>query len=344
MPKDNPPKQKRCPAHCTICIGRPLKSQCKCTKAGRVYLARVQQSLPQQALEFAAPPPIATAALPYLATPQVITTPPFSAPVNTLQEPLGTPSSATPSIDPPPPIITPMNSLEPTVAAPANTLQETLETSPAASPQIDPEIPIDPALQSVPPVNATANSSPAQKAPLPKSSNKKPRRATKSDPYNGFVDGAQCGNAAYEIVRGSPAPAILTHVDERTAAFLKGIGPLIARCEDLALKTNCWLFIGAQHVRSTIPVIHYTSPRLREDGAAAMEDVINAYCNLIHDLRSARRKEAFQLQQQLREKEKELEESERKREEYEQRLLVLEALLEGRESPGASRLDLSRDS
>ncbi|KAG2011574.1 hypothetical protein CC2G_011674 [Coprinopsis cinerea AmutBmut pab1-1] len=325
MPKDSPPKSKRRPPHCTICVGRPLKSQCKCTKAGRAYLAQqVRQPLPQST-------PLSN----YAAGMSGM------SPVHGPHPNCGT---ATPPIDSGIPIDPVLRSICPTNATASTNIPGIPQDSPLAVPSSISQDSTPAALEAglseitqdppsvVQPSSTSQETPPTAHGDIHRDSSvaqdkKTPRRATKGDPYNGFVVGAQCGNTEYEIVRGHSAPECAGTSEACTTAFLRGIGPLIVKCEDLALRSNCWLFIGAQHVRSTRPVIHYTSPRLRDDGAEAMEDVINAYCDLIHGLRSARRKDAFHLQKELQAKETELQESERKCEEYKQRLLALEALL-----------------
>lgn len=51
-------------------------------------------------------------------------------------------------------------------------------------------------------------------------------------------------------------------------------------------------------------MIHYVSPRLREEGKLGVEEVINRLAVLIRQLRTARRTDAVEFQRQLEAEEK----------------------------------------
>ncbi|KAF6756413.1 hypothetical protein DFP72DRAFT_846727 [Ephemerocybe angulata] len=130
-------------------------------------------------------------------------------------------------------------------------------------------------------------------------------RATVANPYHGHVAGAQRGIDTFKIVRKHAPPAPLDSTKDAAAYFNQSIGPIIERCEDIARKTGCWLFIGAQHITAQNGMVHYVSPRLVSDAPEEIEDITNELDDLIRGLRKSRRHDALRVCVELAEAERE---------------------------------------
>ncbi|KJA26612.1 hypothetical protein HYPSUDRAFT_96632, partial [Hypholoma sublateritium FD-334 SS-4] len=64
--------------------------------------------------------------------------------------------------------------------------------------------------------------------------------------------------------------------------------------------TGCWLFVGMQHATARAAPLHYASPRLRNDAPAAVADFASELCTTMNNLLDARRRDTFEVEQNLR--------------------------------------------
>ena len=78
------------------------------------------------------------------------------------------------------------------------------------------------------------------------------------------------------------------------------------QCEDISLKTGCWLFIGAQHANGVGAALHYASPRLIKDGRQETNELASQFLQLIKDVSDSRKIDVLELQTQLRKSQHEM--------------------------------------
>ncbi|KAJ3534104.1 hypothetical protein NMY22_g7063 [Coprinellus aureogranulatus] len=310
--QDDPPKQRK-PPRCSFCEDHPLKSQCIHTKAGRAYLASLGAATP--AIE------TLSSQVPLGSLDATQVTQPTSPPSlmsevaafphqHTSETPLPMVTQSTPTalelsmslIDPQLRVEVPSISTPAEESLPSNTtLSELALHATAHQPPLQPPCPT-----LAEPSNPTSNISEAD-APIGEtlsgrvtaSPNKpKQKRATKSNPYNNHVQGVKRGNQEFQVVRGHALPKVLDGSDA-TDKFRRGIGPLMTKCEDLAVQTRSYIMLVAEHPLSSDGLIHYTSPRLRRDGGERLEQLLNRFDVLIRKIKEARTKEALELSMQL---------------------------------------------
>lgn len=72
------------------------------------------------------------------------------------------------------------------------------------------------------------------------------------------------------------------------------------QCEDISLKTGCWLFVGAQHANALGAPLHYASPRLRKDGRQETNTFASDFLQLMKNVSESRKVDVLKLQGQLR--------------------------------------------
>ncbi|KAF8469340.1 hypothetical protein JB92DRAFT_2595289, partial [Gautieria morchelliformis] len=63
--------------------------------------------------------------------------------------------------------------------------------------------------------------------------------------------------------------------------------------------TGCWLFMGAHHPGATLPPIHYSSPKLRDNHKEGSDDLGNVFLKIATALHNSRRQEALHLSEAL---------------------------------------------
>lgn len=73
----------------------------------------------------------------------------------------------------------------------------------------------------------------------------------------------------------------------------------------MALRTGCWLFIGAQHANAKGPPLHYASPRLRRDGREGTNDLATEFLELMKHVSDARKVDLLEVSTQLRKSQEE---------------------------------------
>ena len=81
---------------------------------------------------------------------------------------------------------------------------------------------------------------------------------------------------------------------------------LTMQCEDISLKTGCWLFVGAQHANAAGGALHYASPRLIKDGCQETNDFASQFLQLIKHVSDSRKVDVLELQGQLRKSQQEI--------------------------------------
>ncbi|KAF6749399.1 hypothetical protein DFP72DRAFT_1073223 [Ephemerocybe angulata] len=59
--------------------------------------------------------------------------------------------------------------------------------------------------------------------------------------------------------------------EERDGRYNQWLSDIFTRAENMALKTDCWLYIAMQESTSLNPAFHYISPRLRRDVPGFLE-------------------------------------------------------------------------
>jgi hypothetical protein len=64
----------------------------------------------------------------------------------------------------------------------------------------------------------------------------------------------------------------------------------------MSYETGCWLFVAAQHPNGGQHMMHYSSPKLREEGLLETNILVNKFNHLMGMMVSARRTNAMQLQ------------------------------------------------
>lgn len=104
-----------------------------------------------------------------------------------------------------------------------------------------------------------------------------------------------------DILRKHSAPDPSRDSVAASKEFLEGMHRVLERAEDVAIKTGCWLFIGAQHPGATGGTIHYSSARLRRDAPDETEHLTNDYHLLMTNLLRARRADALEASKRLQE-------------------------------------------
>lgn len=97
----------------------------------------------------------------------------------------------------------------------------------------------------------------------------------------------------------------------------------IVQCERISAATNCWLFVGAQHLSATSGLVSYASPRLRRDAKPELSALQNQFNAVVSALLTSRRRDAVVLALELgsvtEEKKKAEEEANAARQEVETR-------------------------
>ncbi|KDR72063.1 hypothetical protein GALMADRAFT_213511 [Galerina marginata CBS 339.88] len=298
-PQDATPVQKiikACNApRCTVCAGRPLRSECVHTKAGA---ARVHEKNAMESLRAPTPgtvPP--TNSQPNSGTNNVVQ--PISTPVNN-----------------------PAEGVEQSILSTSVALPDP-QTLPHPAPETQtPAANLPPAPEAqTPEARTPAASVPVAFRPPPTS---KQVRTSTTDPYNGLVS-AQRGNLPYNVVRGHKAPDRHDKTSKSTKAFGEKIDAILEKCDDLSLQTGCWLFIGAQHPTARSAAIHYASHRLRRDAPGQSGQIATQFCQLTQNLLASKNQDMLQLQTQL-------EESRKRSEAVENELMAAQKDREGLES------------
>lgn len=125
------------------------------------------------------------------------------------------------------------------------------------------------------------------------------------------------------IPRKHAKPTPIEKAPQASKRFLETINRLIERCDDIAVSTGCWLFIGAQHPGGVASTIHYTSPRLYRDAPERMNEIATEYDQLMGDLLASRRSDALELRSQLKQSKEENLKMEAKMGDMETRMLDL---------------------
>jgi len=100
---------------------------------------------------------------------------------------------------------------------------------------------------------------------------------------------------------------------------------LLNQCEDVSLKTGCWLFIGAQHANASAGALHYASPRLIKDGRQETNAFATQFLQLMKQVSDARKVDVLELQGKLQKTEREMTAIEESKKNAE---VMLEAALE----------------
>ncbi|KAF8495640.1 hypothetical protein JB92DRAFT_2590145, partial [Gautieria morchelliformis] len=132
-------------------------------------------------------------------------------------------------------------------------------------------------------------------------------RVTRANPAYGHVEGLMRGYAPWALRRSRPIHPPKSDGTKCSARFARLIEDLAIRSESVAAETGCWLFLGAHHPGATLPPVHYSSPRLREDDATGADDLGGAFLKITTALWQSRRREALDLSKALRQLEGEQE-------------------------------------
>ncbi|KJA26617.1 hypothetical protein HYPSUDRAFT_180779 [Hypholoma sublateritium FD-334 SS-4] len=161
--------------------------------------------------------------------------------------------------------------------------------------------------ETVPPSPVGSTLAPAVPAPLSTSASSgavktrgKRVRPMASNPVFGLVQGVYRGEVPHSVHRGHVLPMQIDKQDKCQKQFLEGANSIILKCEDLAAQTGCWLFVGMQHATARAAPLHYASPRFRNDAPTAVADFGRDFCTTMDNLLDARRRDTFEVEQNLR--------------------------------------------
>ncbi|KAJ3521135.1 hypothetical protein NMY22_g12436 [Coprinellus aureogranulatus] len=147
------------------------------------------------------------------------------------------------------------------------------------------------------------------------------------NPVHGFIEGLARGNEPISLARVRALKAVYEKNSDAVKAFDTLIRDLFTRCEDIANRTSCWLYIAVQHPSSRQAFAHYASPKFRREAGEDMGKIHEAVGRTMANLTLAARLESIEL---LRQKSAALEQAkaaEARAESAEARLQAAEARL-----------------
>ncbi|KAJ2911576.1 hypothetical protein MD484_g8837, partial [Candolleomyces efflorescens] len=167
----------------------------------------------------------------------------------------------------------PLAALAPLVTPPAGLLAP--DTAPAprlASPSVDPPLglstPSDPTL--APPPSSQAV--PVLQTPVSPANAKRRYPSNSKGPY-GWIEGVGEGNEGAQMARTRELEEVFTEQKAATRHYRDKAKDVITRCESIATRSSCWLYVAMQHPSSTSNFYHFASRKLRMEAPDELNEI-----------------------------------------------------------------------
>ncbi|KAF6755500.1 hypothetical protein DFP72DRAFT_342871 [Ephemerocybe angulata] len=112
----------------------------------------------------------------------------------------------------------------------------------------------------------------------------KGRHVSSLNPIHGWVKGAGCGNDGADVPRTQRLDPPYGTVAERTKAYRRMAHSLLTKAESVGTRTGSWVYVAIQNPGSGSSFWHYTSPKLRSEGAKELQNVHKVMNNFMGSL------------------------------------------------------------
>ncbi|KAF6749398.1 hypothetical protein DFP72DRAFT_787081, partial [Ephemerocybe angulata] len=96
--------------------------------------------------------------------------------------------------------------------------------------------------------------------------------ASNAKPIYDYVQGAGRGARPFKLARNRPLGTPIEEQVHANKMYTQWAHDMLGRCESIAVRSGCWMYLAIQHPSSKNPFYHYTSPKLLKEAPEAVRE------------------------------------------------------------------------
>ncbi|KAH6881229.1 hypothetical protein BKA70DRAFT_1024846, partial [Coprinopsis sp. MPI-PUGE-AT-0042] len=120
-----------------------------------------------------------------------------------------------------------------------------------------------------------------------------------SNPIFGTIQGVGRGAEIIDLPRSTKLRPVQKKQAAATKNYNRWAQDVLTRCEDISLRSQCWLYIAIHHPQSKAPFYHYTSPKLRREAPDQLASFHKLVSKTMSSVMQADRKGKVDIQAEL---------------------------------------------